>query len=240
MSATYPKPPWRTYGSGLAIPCIVPTRDVRVPDEFSIVSSLGRTLGMLVYLEHIDPSPTVHRELIWLSAIVRCKDRAYRVPEGIGPMYYVARMYGDSEVALEAARREWALPKTPARFHRLGNRIEVEADDGTRVAFSWKPRGFTFRVPTQIATLQKGLGRIVCFRAEGRAEVQLATYRLEGFESEHPEWQSFRRRLVLPGVASLVRSFDTTVRAPLEMARRLESIAPAPAPSLVRLRTDTP
>jgi hypothetical protein len=239
VTALYPKPPWRTYGSGLAIPCIVPTRDVRVPDEFSIVGSLGRTLGMLVYLEHVDPSPMVHRELIWLSAIVRCKDRAYRVPEGIGPMYYVARMYGDSEAALETARREWAFPKTPARFHRLGNRIEVDAEDGTRVAFSWKPRGFTFRAPTQIATLQKGLGRIVCFRASGRAEVQLATYRLEGFESEHPEWQSFASRLVLPGVASLVRSFDSTVRAPLEMTRRLESIAPAPAPSLVRLRTHT-
>lgn len=240
MSAHYSKPPWRTYGSGLAIPCIVPARDVRVPDEFSIVSSLGRTLGMLVYLEYVDPSPVVSRELIWLSAIVRCKDRAYREPEGVGPMYYVARMYGDSEVAIDAARKEWALPKTYADFRRQGNRIEVCADDGTRVTFSWKPRGFTFRAPTEIATLQKGLGRIVCFRASGRAEVQLATYRLEAFESEQAEWQSFRRRLVLPGVASLVRSFQTNVRAPVEVTRRIESIAPAPAPSLVRLGTVPP
>ena len=229
MSAPYPKPPWRTYGSGLAIPCIVPTRDVRVPDEFSIVSSLWRTLGMLVYLEYVDPSPVVQRELIWLSAIVRCTDRAYRAPTGFGPMYYVARMYGDSEQALDASRREWALPKTFARFRRLGNRIEVDAEDGTHIAFSWKPRGLTFRAPTQISTLQKGLGRIVCFQAEGRAEVQLATYRLEAFESDHPEWQSFRKRLVLPGVASHVRSFETTVRAPVDVPRRIDSIAPAPS-----------
>jgi hypothetical protein len=229
VSAPYPKPPWRTYGNGLAIPCIVPASDVRVPDEFSIVSSLRRTLGMLVYLEYVDPSPMVHRELIWLSAIVRCTDRSYRVPEGIGPKYYVARMYGDSEPSLDAARKEWALPKTFARFQRLGNRIEVDADDGTRIAFSWKPRGFTFRVPTQIATLQKGLGRVVCFRAQGRAEVQLATYRLETFESEHPEWQSFQSRLVLPGVASHVRSFETVARSPLEVPRRIESIHPAPS-----------
>jgi hypothetical protein len=229
VSAPYTKPPWRTYGSGLAIPCIVPTRDVSVPEEFSVVSSLWRTLGMLVYLEYVDPSPVIQRELIWLSAIVRCKDRGYRVPTGFGPMYYVARMYGDSESSLEASRREWALPKTFARFHRHGNRIEVEADDGTHVAFSWKPRGLTFRAPTQISTLQKGLGRIVCFQSEGRAEVQLATYRLEAFESEHPEWQSFRKRLVLPGVASHVRSFETTVRAPLDVPRRIESIAPAPS-----------
>lgn len=229
MSAPYPKPPWRTYGSGLAIPCIVPTRDVHVPDEFSIASSLWRTLGMLVYLEYKDPSPVIHRELIWMSAIVRCRDRSYRVPQGIGPMYYVARMYSDSEQSAEASRREWALPKTLARFHRLGNRIEVEAEDGTHIAFSWKPRGLTFRAPTQISTLQKGHGRIVCFRAEGRAEVQLATYRLETFESEHPEWQSFRSRLVLPGVASHVRSFESTVRAPVEVPRRIDSIAPAPS-----------
>lgn len=229
MSEPFPKPPWRTYGSGLAIPCIVSTRDVRVPEEFSLVSSLWRTLGMLVYLEHTGPSPLVRHELIWMSAIVRCKDRRYRVPEGIGPMYYVARMYGDSEPSLEAGHKEWALPKSFARFHRLGNRIEVEADDGTHIAFSWRPRGLTFRAPTQISTLQKGLGRIVCFSTEGRAEVQLATYRLEAFESEHPEWQSFRSRLVLPGVASHVRSFETTVRAPMHVTRRLDSIAPAPS-----------
>ncbi|MET0285015.1 MAG: hypothetical protein ABW352_11110 [Polyangiales bacterium] len=239
MSAHYSNPPWRTYGSGLAIPCIVPTRDVHVPDEFSIVGSLGRTLGMLVYLEYRDPSPVVHRELIWLSAIVRCKDRAYRTPEGIGPMYYVARMYGDSDLAIDAARKEWSLPKTYAHFRRQGNSIDVRADDGTHVAFSWKPRRFTFRAPTEIATLQKGFGRIVCFRASGRAEVQLATYRMDAFETEQPEWEGFRRRLVLPGVASLVRSFESTVRAPVEMTRRLESMAPAAAPSLVRLRTES-
>lgn len=229
MSAPYPKPPWRTYGSGLAIPCIVPTKNVQVPDEFQIVSSLRRTLGMLVYLEFADPSPFVHRQLIWLSAIVRCTDRSYRVPEGIGPKYYVARMYADSERSLDAARGEWALPQSFARFHRLGNRIEVQADDGTHLAFSWKPHGFTFSAPAQISTLQKGLGRIVCFRAQGRAQVQLATYRLEAFSSEHPEWQSFRSRLVLPGVASHVRSFEATMRAPLEVPRRLESIHPAPS-----------
>jgi len=228
VSERYPRPPWQTYGSGLAIPCIVPARDVPVPDEFSVVHTAGRTLGMLVYLDYVTPSPLSYRELIWLSAVVRCRDRSYRVPHSFGPMYYVARMYVDNDEAMEAGRDEWALPKTLARFTRLGNRIQVDADDGTHVAFSFKPRRFSFMAPTNISTLQKGFGRVVCFQARGRAEVQLATYKLESFESEHPAWQSFKSALVLPGVASHLKNFETTVRAPIEIPRRLDSIAPAP------------
>jgi hypothetical protein len=231
LSERYPKPPWRTHGSGLAIPCIVPVRNVQVPDEFSIVHTAGRTLGMLVYLDYASPSPLQYRELIWMSAVVRCRDRAYRVPHGIGPLYYVARSYVDHEHALEVGRSEWALPRTMARFARLGNRISVDAEDGTHVSFSFKPRNFSFMAPTRISTLQKGLGRVVCFKARGRAEVQLATYKLEAFHSEHPEWESFKSALVLPGVATHLKNFETTMRAAIEIPRRLVSIAPAPFPA---------
>jgi hypothetical protein len=201
---------------------------VSVPDEFTVLRTAGRTLGLLLYLEYVDPSPMTHRELLWLSAIVRCTDRAYDVPR-IGPMYYVAKAYVDSHDSLAAGRREWSLPRTLAQFRRLGNRIQVDAEDGTHVAFSWKPRGFTFPAPANISTLQRGAGRVICFQARGRARVQLATYRLEAFASEEPAWQSFASGLVLPGVASYLKSFDMTLRAPLSLPRRLDSIAPAPS-----------
>jgi hypothetical protein len=228
VSEPYPKPPWRTHGSGLAIPCIVSARNVDVPDAFRVIQTAGRTLGVLLYLEYVDPSPLVHRELLWLSAIVRCTDRAYDVPR-VGPMYYVSRAYVDSGASLAARRAEWAIPAHPARFQRIGNRMQVEAEDGTHVAFSWKPRGFSFSAPATIATLQRSFGRVVCFQANGRARVQLATYRLEAFSSEEPAWQSFASGLVLPGLASYLKSFDMTFRAPLSVPRRLDSIAPAPS-----------
>jgi hypothetical protein len=219
----------------------VPAKNVRVPDEFSIVHTAGRTLGMLVYLECISPdfahgsdsgfrAPLTHRELIWMSAMVRCKDRSYRVPHGIGPLYFVSRMYVDNDVAIEAGQSEWALPRTRARFSRFGNRISVGAEDGTQVAFSFKPRNFSFMAPTRISTLQKGFGRVVCFKARGKAEVQLATYKLERFESAHPDWESFQRAFVLPGVATHLKNFQTTLQAAVEFPRRLDSIAPAPMP----------
>lgn len=218
------------HGSGLAIPCIVPAKNVRVPDEFSIVHTAGRTLGMLVYLEYVSPSPLTYRELIWMSAVVRCRDKSYRVPHGIGPLYFVSRMYVDHDVAIETGRNEWALPRTLARFSRFGNRISVDAEDGTRLSFSFRPRNFSFTAPTRISTLQKGFGRVVCFKARGKAEVQLATYKLEHFESEHEGWESFQRALVLPGVATHLKNFQTTMRAGIEFPRRLDSIAPAPMP----------
>ncbi len=189
----------------------------------------SRTLGMLVYLEYASPSPLTYRELIWVSAVVRCRDRSYRVPNSFGPLYYVARMYVDDPTSIQAGRSEWALPKTPAVFHREGNHIEVQAEDGTHVGFSFKPRGFTFTAPTNISTLQKDFGRLVCFQARGRAQVQLATYRIDSFGSDHPEWESFKSGIVLPGVASHLRAFETTMRAPVEIPRRLDSIAPAPS-----------
>jgi hypothetical protein len=197
------------------------------------VAPAGHTLGMLVYLEYRMPSEAVHRELIWLSAIVRCTDRAYRVPDSWGPMYYVGRVYGDTSLSLSAGSREWAPHKTLAHFYRRGNRIEVDAEDGTHVAFSWKPRGLVFSAPARISTLQRGAGRVVSFRAHGRAQVQLATYKLEAFESEHEEWEGFKRRLVLPGVASALKAFDSLMHGPAEVPRRVDSIAPSTAPSLV-------
>jgi hypothetical protein len=152
-------------------------------------------------------------------------------------MYFVARSYTDRDGSVEedtgTHRRDWHLPRSWARFDRLGNRIEVAAEDGTRLALSWTPRSLSFSAPTTIASLQNTAGRVICFQAEERARVQLATYQLESFASEHPDWQSFGSGLVLPGVASYLKSFDTQVKAPLAIPRRLDSIAPAP--SLVRV-----
>lgn len=199
------------------------------------MQTAGHTLGMLLYLEFVDSGGITKRELLWLSAIVRTSDAAYDVPR-MGPMYFVARSYADRDVTEDEDtgmhRRDWHLPRAFARFERVGNRIEVDAEDGTRLAFSWTPRHFTFPAPTTIASLQNTAGRVICFQAHARARAQLATYRLESFASEHPDWQSFASGLVLPGVASYLKSFDTQVKAPLALPRRLDSI---PAPSLVRV-----
>lgn len=220
----------------MAIPCIVSARNVHVPEQFSVMQTAGHTLGMLLYLEFVDSNAVTKRELLWLSAIVRSNDPAYDVPR-MGPMYFVARSYSDRDVSSDEDtgmhRREWHLPRSFARFERFGTRIEIDAEDGTRLAFSWTPRSLTFPAPTTIASLQNTAGRVICFQAQARARAQLATYRLESFASEHPDWQSFASGLVLPGVASYLKSFDTLVKTPLVVPRRLDSIAPAP--SLVRV-----
>jgi hypothetical protein len=223
-------PSFRTYGSGLIIPCIVPTRSIELPDDFSVLAPAGHTLGMLIYVEYAPRAgvqTVTHRELIWLSAIVRCRDRSYRVPSSVGPLYHVARIYGDNLDATPLRRD--GLPKTFARFHRFGNEVQISAEDGTEIGFSFRPLGLTFNAPTHITTLQKGLGRVMCFRARGRAQVQLATYRLEHFDSDQPEWESFKSGLVLPGLATHIKAFDTALHAPFELPRRLDSIAPQPS-----------
>jgi hypothetical protein len=210
---------------------------------------------MLLYLEFVDSAAVTRRELLWLSAIVRSPDPAYDVPR-MGPLYFVARSYADRDATDFGSRaelaggdgdagsrpdpvsgreppRDWHLPRAYARFRRFGNRIEVDADDGTQLAFSWTPRSFTLPSPTSIASMQNTAGRVVCFQSEGRARAQLATYRLESFSSGHPDWQSFASGLVLPGVASYLKSFDTSVKSPFAVSRRLDSIAPTP--SLVRV-----
>lgn|GEM_PF-6820263 len=232
-----PAASWRSEGSGLAIPCIVSARHLSVPPEFRVLQTAGHTLGMLLYLEFVDSAAVTRRELLWLSAIVRSADPAYDDVPRMGPLYFVARAYSDRDAARSedpgiVERRDWHLPKALARFERAGNRIEVDAADGTRIVFSWTPRGLTLPSPTTIASLQNTAGRVLCFQAHGKARAQLATYRLESFSSEHPDWQSFASGLVLPGVASQLKSFDTAVRAPLALPRRLDSIAPTP--SLVR------
>jgi len=190
---------------------------------------------MLLYLEFVDSAAVTRRELLWLSAIVRSPDPGYDVPR-MGPLYFVARSYADRDadsVVEPGPRHDWHLPRAHARFERSGNRIEVDAEDGTRLAFSWTPRSLTLPSPTSLASMQNSAGRVVCFQSEGRARAKLATYRLESFASDHPDWQSFASGLVLPGVASYLTSFDTSVRSPFAVARRLDSIAPTP--SLVRV-----
>ncbi len=245
LSESYPEPaaPRRSQGSGLAIPCIVSARNVKVPEDFQVIQTAGHTLGMLLYLEFVDDTARTRRELLWLSAIVRSSHPAYDVPRR-GPMYFVARSYADRDPSQGGGpasthedtgthRRDWHLPRSCARFARVGNRIEVSADDGTRIALSFRPRNLSFFAPTTIHSLQNTAGRVICFHAEARARVQLATYQLETFSSDHPDWESFASGLVLPGVASYLKSFDTRVRAQLALPRRIDSIAPTP--SLVRV-----
>ena len=227
MSQSPREPAWHSRGSGLAIPCIVSARNVRVPDSFSVVAAAGWTLGMLLYLEHAGEG-AVQRELLWLSAVVRSAEGGYVAASGVGPMYYVAQVYRD-RAGSPWGGRDRPTHKKLAHFSRFGNRVTVDAEDGTHMAFSFKPRGLTFRAPASITTVQRSEGRVVCFKARARTEVQLSTYRIEAFESESEPWVSFKSGLVLPGVASHVRSFEAKLSERSEVRGRLDSIAPAPS-----------
>jgi len=194
------------------------------------VHTAGYTLGALLYLQYVEPSPVCSHELIWISSLVRCTDPRYDVPPGWGPLYYVARMYVDNPSSIAAGEQEWGLPKSPAVFERHGNTIRVDAEDGTELQLSFRPRGFSFTAPTRISTIQNKRDRVVRFKARGRAEAQLATYTLDHFVSGHEDWQSFGNATRLPGLATLLKSFQTTLQAPRDVPRRMESLRPAALP----------
>jgi len=230
MDERYPRPPWQTHGNGLVLPCLVRVADVRVPAPFKVVQTAGYTLGALVYLQYVHPSPMPSHELMWISALVRCGDPGYEVPAGWGPLYYVGRNYVDDARALEAGRTEWSLPRDSARFWREQNRIRMRAEDGTELSLSFRPRGFAFPAPTRISTVQTKGSRVVRFRARGRAQVQLATCEVERFEAGDAEWSSFQSATLLPGLASHLKSFSTVQDAPEVVARAMESLRPAAMP----------
>lgn len=224
--STYPKPPWRTHGSGLAVPCLVQTRGLEVPEGFEVVQAAGQTLGMLLYLQYVEPSPRAHHELMWLPAVVRCVDRSLDTPSHLGPLYHAACVYTDDPASIEVGKKEWAQSKRPARFQRSRNCVAMQAADGTHLSLSFTPRGFTFSAPSRLATLQHDAGRFVCFQSKGRARVQLASYRLENFSAGGDGWGSFESSLRLPGLASHLRSFDNNVMPAVTLSRQIASIVP--------------
>jgi hypothetical protein len=213
MSKRYPDPPWQMHGRGLFVPCVVRAADLDLPGGLEPVEKLGRTLGVLAYIEYVPPSPLAYHELIWMPAWVR--GRAESAGErGRRMAQYVARMYVDNEDTLEAGRVIWKLPKTLATFDDRGSSVRVEADDGTRIALSFRPMGPRVPLSSRMSTLQAPPGELVRFRAVFRAETRAATYSIDEVSSDHPAWKSFSNARPLPRMAAYFESFESIMKPP--------------------------
>jgi hypothetical protein len=191
-------------------PYVARTRDVELPEGFTPVSALGRTLGMLGYIEYRPPSPLVYRELLWMPATVRFCPRRGEPVRG----YFVARMYVDHEGSLAAGRELWKLPKTVARFEREAEAVTVEADDGTRLRLEWAGVGPATSLRSRVATLQPDGEGAVRFRADFEGVVRPARTTVRGFSSPHSGWAAFPGARRALGLGALLERFDSTMHAP--------------------------
>jgi len=213
MNAKYPDPPWLMHGRGLFIPCAVRAADLVLPEGLEPVEKFGRTLGVLAYIEYLPPSPLAYHELIWMPAWVRGKgERAGK--DGRRKAQYVARMYVDNDDTLEAGRVLWRLPKTLATFDDQGSSVRVEADDGTRIALSFRSVGPRAPMKSRMSTLQAPPGELIRFRAAFSATTGAATYHIDEFSSPHPAWKSFASSTPLPRLAAIFEPFESTMKEP--------------------------
>ncbi len=210
MSASYPPPPWETYGFGVLCPYLVRVADLSLPPGLEPVEKLGRTLGLLGYLEYRPPSPLVYGELFWMPATVRFRTPSGRHVQG----YWVARMYVDHEGSLAAGRELWHLPKSLARFERRERGVQIEADDGTRLGLDFSSVGPALHLKSRVATLQAAGDGVVRFCADVGGLTRPARTTVRGFSSQHQGWAAFPRARRALGLGAWLERFETTMRAP--------------------------
>jgi len=202
----YPPPPWHTHGNGAGAGYVVPAATIALPQGFKPMTLLGRTMGVLSYIEYLPPSPLSYRELIWMPAMVRW----HRGGRG----YWVQKMYVDDEASLAAGRELWALPKSLARFERDGDRVHMTAEDGTVMRLRMSGRGPRKRISSKVTTLQHRSGRAVRFGCSFLGDVQLGRLDVEHFDAGDDSWLSFERARRAPASAGLLHGFETTMHAP--------------------------
>jgi len=209
-SKRYPAPPWDTHGYSAGSAYLVPTRSIELPDGLKPVAVLGRTVGMLAFIEYLPPSPLTYSELIWMPTVVRCRTRDKGTIYG----YYVAKMYVDDEATLAAGREMWALPKSLARFERDGERVRVEAEDGTSLELTLRGFGPRKRLKGDVGTIQRDASGVVRFRCTFAGDVQLGSLGVESFSSNDDGWRSFEDAHRLPGSSGMLNDFQATMHAP--------------------------
>jgi hypothetical protein len=210
MTKPYPDPPWQTYGRAFFAPYVVSAHTLSLPPGLEPLQAFGVATGLLGYVEYHAPSPLTYRELIWMPCLVSTTAGGRRARG-----YFVARMYVDHEGSLAGGREIWALPKTMAMFQAHDRGVDVSAEDGTRIALSFKPRGFGMRVRNKMATLQRrDDGTILRFQANCGAKVSPAAFRLERFSSSHEGWRSFEGARQMPGLAVALQDFESTMQPP--------------------------
>lgn len=211
-SRPYPDPPWETSGYAVGVPAWVPSRAVSLPGSLEVVALAGQTLGQLLYVEYRPPSPLTYDELVWMPALVRPRGAAR------GRSAYVAVMYVSTEASLLGGRELWKLPKSLATFRRSAGRVNVDAEDGTRIELSVVPGGPPFSVPLGASTLQVDGDALVRFRGTGSGTARAARVRVERFESRHPPWRSLEAGRLAPFGLEL-DPFRSTMLAPAPATR---------------------
>ena len=205
-AGVFPPLPWRMSGYCAATAFLTPRALVEVPLPLTVSSVLGRCLGILAYVRYEPPSPLCYNELIWAPAPVSYAPA--KGPQRHG--HYVARMYVDNPTTLRAGREIWGLPKTQARFLHKGQRLLVDADDGTHIELDLPSvQGRAARGRRKAATIQKAKdGSIRRFIGDFRFGVRPGLMRIVDFETNETAWRAFKSRSALPRFAALVPHFD--------------------------------
>lgn len=212
---TFPPAPWFTHGHAFVAPYLVRVADLQLPPGLEVAHPGPYTVGLLSYVVYEAPSPLLYDELIWMPAFVR--DRRCG-PRAKG--WYVSVMYVNEETTLHAGREIWKLPKTLARFERVGDQVRVDAEDGTSLALRMQAFGPTRSLRGSTSTLQAHDGETRCrFRASFRAKVSPARMSLTRFASDHAPFMGLAGARRVPGPAVAQRTFESTMEAPVFLPR---------------------
>jgi hypothetical protein len=209
VSLRYPAPPWHTAGDAVFRAYAVPAERVRPPEGFEVEARLGRSLGLLGFVDYRAPSPLVYRELLWMPARVRARADDGRVVRG----FYVAKMLVDDEASLAAGREVWALPKQSARFEVGPREVVVRSEDGARVTLGLGRAGPGLPAKSAVVTVQRGRRGLVRFRGDfsgrvGPRRVAVSTAGLDG------TWQGLGEASPLGPLGVALSRFEAVMRSP--------------------------
>lgn len=191
-------------------PYLVDASSVRVPDGFTPVAIAGRAIGLLGFVQYVEPSPLVYSELVWMPCLVSASGARG---------YYVDAIYVDSEPSLEAGRELWAFPKQMARFEVGAREVAVETDDGVSLELELLQRGPSVRVPAGTANLQDGGDSVVRFRSSGSTRLGsggIAVRAARGVDG-WSGWSTARR---MRGLGAAMTDFELTMHPPRRLPRR--------------------
>ena len=210
MVQPYPDPPWDMHGFAVFCPFVVRAETVAVPEGMTVVTRAGRAMGLFAYVRYEPPSPLSYREMIWMPAMVRHRAADGRSLRG----YWVSRMWVDSEASLRGGREIWAIPKTLARFDERDGGVRMHADYGTEIDLTFRRLSPALPARSRMATLQVDGARIVRFEARTRARAALGHVSIARLSSSDPELASLDRATPVAGLATILTSFESTMRAP--------------------------
>lgn len=208
MTPAYPAPPWDTRGEARFVAYRVDAARLRPPEGFELQARLGRSLGLLGYVDYRPPSPLAYREVLWMPGRVRCRAADGSIVRG----WWVAKMLVDDPASLAAGREVWALPKQLARFEARGDTVVMRGEDGAVI--EWRSRALP-GVPGagSIVTLQRREDALVRFRGDFSGRVAPARARVT-FRDLDGTWQGLDAARRVGPVAAELRDFQAVMQPP--------------------------